>query len=182
MWVEGRQLIHGDVEEALDLAGVQVHGEDAVGAGGLDQVGEQARRNRHARLVLLVAASVGVVRDDGRDAAGRGAAEGVDHDQQLHDAGVHRRAERLDQEDVAAADVLLDADEDVLVAELEDIAGAQGHFEMGADTRGQRDMSTPAEHRKVIEVGRGHLVSPFCARDGLILTLECPQALPTRDQ
>ena len=36
--VERGQLIDRDVEEALDLAGVQVDGEHAVGAGGLDQV------------------------------------------------------------------------------------------------------------------------------------------------
>ena len=161
MWADRRQLVDRDVEEALDLAGVQVHGQDAVGAGRLDQVGQQTRRNRHARLVLLVAAAVGVVRDDRRDPPGRGAAEGVDHDQQLHDAGVDRRAHGLDQIDVAAADVLLDADEDVLVAELGDFAGAEGHFEVRADVAGQRQVRPAGEDREVAK-GRHHANCPRC--------------------
>src|SRR5690606_42005657 len=92
--VEGGELVQRDVEEALDLTGVQVEGEDAVGAGSLDQVGQQPGGNRHARLVLLVAATVGVVGDDGRDPSGRGAAEGIDHNQQFEDAGVHRQIGR----------------------------------------------------------------------------------------
>ena len=72
-------------------------------------------------------------------------AEGVDHDQQLHDARVHGRAEGLDDEDVAAADVLLDAHEDVLVAELEDVAVAQGHLEVVADVAGERRWALPVK-------------------------------------
>ena len=33
------QVVDGDVEEALDLAGVQVHGYHVVAAGGLEHVG-----------------------------------------------------------------------------------------------------------------------------------------------
>ena len=78
--VDGGQLIDGDVEEALDLALVEVHREQPVGARDADQVRDEARRDGHARLVLLVRAPVGVVRHDRRDAPGAGALEGVDHD------------------------------------------------------------------------------------------------------
>ena len=37
----GEQVVHGYVEEALYLRRVQVHGQHAVDAGGLEQVGEQ---------------------------------------------------------------------------------------------------------------------------------------------
>ena len=73
----------------------------------------------HARLILLVRAAVGVVRHDRGDAAGAGALERVDHDQQLHDRLLDRSIRRLDQEHVAIAGVVLDLDEDVLVGELE---------------------------------------------------------------
>src|SRR5262245_35245861 len=63
-------------------------------------------RDRDARLVLLVAARVTVIRDHGGDAVSRRAPEGVDHDQQLHQVRVYRRAGRLHDENVAAADVL----------------------------------------------------------------------------
>ena len=47
------EVVHRDAEEALDLGRVQVHRHDAVGAGDLDRVGEDARADRDARLVLL---------------------------------------------------------------------------------------------------------------------------------
>ena len=37
-------MVDGDLEEALHLAGVEVHREHAVGAGGLQQVGDEASR------------------------------------------------------------------------------------------------------------------------------------------
>ena len=37
------EVIDGEVEEALDLPGVQVDGDDPVGAGDREQIGEQPR-------------------------------------------------------------------------------------------------------------------------------------------
>ena len=50
---EERQRSHvvdGDREEALDLPGVEVHRQDAVGAGELEHVGDEPRRDRLTRL------------------------------------------------------------------------------------------------------------------------------------
>ena len=44
--VDRGQLVDRDVEEALDLALVEVHGQDPVGAGHRDHVGDEARRDR----------------------------------------------------------------------------------------------------------------------------------------
>ena len=44
-----RHVVDGDVEEALHLAGVQIHREHAVDARGLQHVGHQARADRLAR-------------------------------------------------------------------------------------------------------------------------------------
>ena len=68
--VDGGQLVDRDVEEALDLALVEVHRQHPVGAGDADHVGDEAGRDRHPRLVLLVRAAVGVVRHDRRDPPG----------------------------------------------------------------------------------------------------------------
>ena len=144
-----RQLVDRDAEEALDLAGVQVHRQDAVGAGHLEQVGQQARRDRDARLVLLVGAAVGEVRDDGRDAAGRGPLERVEHDEQLHHALVDRRAGRLHDEDVVLAHVLVDLDEDVLVAELEDLGLAERHAQVRTDVPRELWMRVAREDREL---------------------------------
>ena len=45
----GEQIVGRDVEEALDLAGVEVDRQHPVGAGGGDQVGDQLGRDRRAR-------------------------------------------------------------------------------------------------------------------------------------
>ena len=119
--VDRGQLVDRDVEEPLDLALVEVHRQHPVRARDGDHVGDQAGGDRHPRLVLLVRAAVGVVRDDRRDPAGRRPLEGVDHDQELHDRLVDRAAGRLDEEHVLLADVVQDAHEDVLVRELEDL-------------------------------------------------------------
>ena len=47
------QMIDRDVEEALDLAGVQVDRQHAVGAGGGEQVGDQLRAEIGVRGLLL---------------------------------------------------------------------------------------------------------------------------------
>src|SRR3970040_298596 len=98
---------------------MEVHGQDAICAGGFEHVGDEPGGNGDARLVFLIAAAVGVVGDDGGDAARGGPLGGIDHDEQLHDGGVHRAGERLHQVDILHADVLLVLDEDVFVGELE---------------------------------------------------------------
>ena len=61
------QVVERDVEEALDLAGVEIHRERAIGAGGGDQVRDQLRGDRRARLGLAVLPGVAEVRDDRDD-------------------------------------------------------------------------------------------------------------------
>jgi hypothetical protein len=136
--VHGRQLIDGDVEEALDLALVKVHGQHAVGAGDADHVRDEACRDGYPGLVLLVRTAVGVVGHHSRDASGAGTLEGVDHDEQLHDRLLDGRAGGLHQEHVALTDVVQDAHEDVLVGELEDLATPQRRTQVTTDLAGQR--------------------------------------------
>ena len=42
-------VVHRDVEESLDLVGVQIHRQHAVDADRRDHVGDHLRRDRHAR-------------------------------------------------------------------------------------------------------------------------------------
>ena len=68
-----QQVVHGDVEEALDLGGVQVHGQHPVSAGGGEHVGHQLGGDGIAGLGLAVLTGIAEVGDDGGDAAGGGA-------------------------------------------------------------------------------------------------------------
>ena len=68
---------------------------------------------------------------------GGGAFQRVDQDQQFHEVVVGGKRRRLDDEDILAADVFLDLDEDFHVCEALADAFGHGHVEMGADGFGQ---------------------------------------------
>ena len=79
-----KEIVRGNIEEALDLPGMQVQRQDTPGPGLRDDVGNQLRRDRRARAWLSVLASIAKIRNDRRHPLGRGATQRVDADQQLH--------------------------------------------------------------------------------------------------
>ena len=112
------EVIDGDSEEPSDLGGVEVHGDHPIRPSGLKEVRHQARRDGDTRLVLLVRANIGEIGDDGGDPACRRVLQGVHSDQELHDSAVDWRTRGLNNEDIGAADVLVDLDHQVLIGEL----------------------------------------------------------------
>ena len=78
------EVVHRDVEEALDLTLVQVKGDDAVDAGGLKQVGDQTGGDGLARAGLAILAGVAVVGDNRGDGASGSALGGIGGDEELH--------------------------------------------------------------------------------------------------
>lgn len=78
------EIVYGDVEETLDLAGVKVHGDDMVAAGDDEHVGDELGGDGRTTLVLLVHACIGEARNDGRYAARRGSLTGRDEDEKFH--------------------------------------------------------------------------------------------------
>ena len=102
------QVVDGKVEEALDLAGVQIHGDDVVAARDGKHVGDELRGDRRATLVFFVHARIRIARYDGGNAAGRSALARGDEDEKLHEVVVHVAAGRLEDKDVLVADRLGD--------------------------------------------------------------------------
>ena len=100
------QVVDGKVEEALDLARVQIHGDDVVAARDGKHVGDELRGDGRATLVLFVHACIRVARYDGGDPAGRSALARGDEDEKLHEVVVHVAAGRLEDKDVLVADRL----------------------------------------------------------------------------
>ena len=131
------QVVDRAVEESLDLRGVQVHGHDAVGPGATEQVHHHASSDGLPAAVLLVLPGVAEEGGDHRDAFGRRAFGGVDHDQLLHDPLVDRRRVALQDEDVTAAHRLLITHEDLAVGEVVCRDGAQFHPQLAGDLGGK---------------------------------------------
>src|SRR6185437_15600478 len=83
--------------------------------------------------------------------AGRGAFERVDHDQQLHQVVVGRRAGRLHDEAVHAPDVLVDLDVDLTVGEARDLGAAERRLDVAADRLRQLAVGVSAEYGEGFE-------------------------------
>uniref|UniRef100_A0A0A9GRQ3 Uncharacterized protein n=1 Tax=Arundo donax TaxID=35708 RepID=A0A0A9GRQ3_ARUDO len=120
-------MVDGDVEIADGLARVDVARQHAVGAGLRDEVGHQLCGDGLAALHLPVGPGVAEVGDHGGDVLGGGPPAGVDHDEELHEILVGRRARRLHQEHVAAAHALLQLHVDLAIREPLDLDLAQLH-------------------------------------------------------
>src|SRR5258708_11353112 len=99
------QMVDRYVEIALNLRSVQIQRERAAGACGFEQVRDELRGDRDARLVFAVLPGVAVVRQHCGDAPSGRAFESVNHKQELEQVVVHRVTTRLHDEDIGAANV-----------------------------------------------------------------------------
>ncbi len=119
------------LKKPLNLRGVQIDQQGAVGAGGGEQVGDELGADGDAGPVLAVLPGVAVVRNDDGDACGRGAFEGVDHDEQFDQVLIDGKAGGLNHENVRAAHVFKQLKVDFAVRE----ALHAGFAERDADKR-----------------------------------------------
>ena len=133
----GIQVIDRNVEKPLQLVLVKIDAEDAIGARGLDHVGQQLCSNGDARLVLSILARIPVVGHHRRDPRRRSAPRSVDQEQQLHHV-VRWRIRRLDDEHVRTTNVLVNANEDLAVGKPTARHSAQVDAELSCDLLGER--------------------------------------------
>ena len=139
---------------------MQGHGQHPVGAGAGDQVGHQLGRDGIAGLGLAVLTGIAKVGDDGGDAAGGGAAQRVDHNEQFHQGvvyGVHlsvllKGAGGLHHKDVRPADGLVDGGKVFAVGEGAYLRIAQGYPEFLADGLGQVGVRVARENLDALPV------------------------------
>ncbi len=153
------QIVDRNVEEALNLRGVQIHRDDAARAGDFEEVRDHLGRDRLATFRLLILLGVSVVGNHRGDARGGGSAQRVDHQQQLHhrvvDAlTVGRSTDRLDDEDFGAADVLADLDPRLFVPELGNERLADVEPQALGDLFGQLRIGVSTEEKRLLAHGR----------------------------
>ena len=149
-------MIHRYVEKALNLLGVQIHRQNAVGPGSHQQIGHELGRDRHARLILPILSGVAVKWQHRCDAVGAGPFERVHNDEQLHQVMICWRAGRLNHKHILTSDVFLDLGKRFSVGE-----GGEGDFarldaNVTADGIGEREIRTAGEYFHVrFRSGRG---------------------------
>ena len=112
---------------------MQIHGHNALSAGHAEEIGRDLGAYGRARADLAILPGIPVVGDDGRNAAGAGALQGVQHQAELHEIIVGRSAGGLNDEHVVSAHAGADLDADFAVAKGLAQAGRKGTAQMIAD-------------------------------------------------
>ena len=125
---------------------MQVHGQDAAGARGHQQVGDQFGRDGHARLVFAILPGVAVKRQHRCDARRAGPPHRINHDEHLHQIMVGGRTGGLDDENVLAADIFLNFDERLAVGKGRHGAFAQFHADGSGDVPGQQRIGSAGKN------------------------------------
>src|SRR6185436_9420844 len=100
------QMIDRNTEKTLNLRRVQIHCQESVRAGSHKKVRNDLGGNRNTGLVFPVLTGIAKIRNYGSDALCRSPLEGIDHQEELHQVGVHRRPGRLDNKNVCTPDIL----------------------------------------------------------------------------
>ena len=113
----GIKVVHGNIEEPLNLRGVQVHCQNTFDSGTDHHIGHQFGRDRRARLGAAVLPGIAEIRDHRGDAAGRRPAQTVAHDQQFHQVVIGRVRCGLDDEHVLTPDIFEHFDKDLAIVE-----------------------------------------------------------------
>ena len=155
-----QQIIHRDIEEALDLGGMEVHGEDPVSAGCGEHIGHQLGGDRITGLGLAVLTGIAEVGDHRGNAAGGSPLHGIDHDEQLHQVVVDRTAGGLYQEHIGTTDRFIDGGKHLAIGKMADLRVAQLDTNQLTNVFGQSHIGIAAEHLHILAV-RNHFQLPL---------------------
>ena len=107
----GINIIHRNIEEALNLVGMQIDSQNTVDPCRIQHICYQFGRNRNAdgtRTAVL--ARIAEIRNSCRDAACRSTFERIRHCQDFHQVVIGRCASRLKDKDIATAYVFQQLD------------------------------------------------------------------------
>ena len=143
----GIDVVHRNIEKALDLVGMQIHGQHAVNAGGGEHIGHQLGGNRHAHGTrAAVLAGIAEIGDGCGDAAGGSAFERVGHGEQLHQIIVGGGAGGLQDKHVAAAHVFQKLHGDFAVGKFAYGGAPQGNAKVFDHVLSQADTGVAGEY------------------------------------
>jgi hypothetical protein len=102
------EVVDWDIEEPDELPSMQIGAEHAMSTGCGQKICDELCGNWHARLHLTVLASVSEIWNHRCDAPCRSPLQSIDDDEKLHQVVVAGGGGALNDEDIAAADVIAD--------------------------------------------------------------------------
>ncbi len=153
----GVKMIHRHVEEALDLRGMKIHRQHSMRAGSDDQICDQLRCDRYSTGILSILSSISEIRDHRGDSRRTGSAAGINDHQQLDEIFIHRRAGRLNDENVTAADVLIQLDADFAVRKVPDVDVTEADSKIRGNLSRQLWVRSTTEDRQMLVHGFSRL-------------------------
>ena len=106
---------------------MEINSKYPIGPSSGKQVSDQASSDRHSWLVFLVGATIAIIGDNSSESRCGSPLKGIKHNKQLNQALVDWGANGLNNKNVSLTNILQDANEDVLIAEFEDLGSTQGH-------------------------------------------------------
>ena len=121
----GVEVVHGALEEALQLLRVQIHGDEAVGSGQLHALRAHARTNGYAGFILLVALAIAEIGHDQRAGMGVGTLECVHPEQDLYEFVIGMQADGLHHQYITVTNRFVHADKRVAFRKGNDLGRAQ---------------------------------------------------------
>ena len=130
-------MIHGNVEEPLNLACMEVNGYNTGHTSGGHEIGHQLGGNWLTTTGLAVLAGISVIGHHCRHAVSRGALAGVCHDEKLHEIVIDRIGRGLDDENILATDAFTNHHLGLTIVEMTDICIAKIHTDMVGNLLGQ---------------------------------------------
>ena len=154
------QIVHRDIKEALDLVGVEVHGQHPVRPRLGNQVGYQLGGDGVPGLGLAVLPGVAKIGNNRRNAPGRGPLQRVNDDEEFHQVLVYRRAGGLDHKHIAAADSLIQRGKNFAVGESPHLGFAQFGAHQLANLGSQFRIGITGKHLDILAV-RNHFQALF---------------------
>ena len=154
------QVVHGNIEKSLNLIGVQVHGEDPVGARPREQVCHEFGGDGITRTRFSVLTGIAEIGHNGRHAARAGALHGVDHDEQFHQAVIDRLCSGLNEEDVSTAHGLFDVTIDLAVGEGVQLYIPEPHAQFFCDFFREGSVRVAGEELDFLEIRDHFRISP----------------------
>jgi hypothetical protein len=141
------------------LLGVEVHREDTTRTRSYEEVGDQFGGDGDAGLIFTVLPGVTVERQNGGNAIGAGAADRIDHDEQLHVVMIGGRTGGLNDKNVFTPNIFLDFDEGFAVGERFDRGFPDFDADGSANGFAQRLVGCAAKNLhnlSVLSLKKGH--------------------------